>query len=599
MPMLRAVLLSCVVLLISLPTLSAQTTLDWGTIATGDLFDFAFAAAERSDGTVVVAGATSSPFFPTTAHPAPTPQGNEDVVVLCFDPSLVGAAQLLWVSYLAGDDLDAAFELVIDDQDRAWVVGLSQSSNFPTTAGAFSSQPAGSSDGFVARFGVGGTLEWATRIGGSGREAATGLMVAGDRVWVAGTTDSADFPTTVGAPQEQAGGGLDQFVVELASDVSGAASLRFGSYLGGTGDEGLFPAPINGQTFEVDRVSLDRSPTGLIAVAGSTTSSDFPTTVGAVQTGLAGIRDGSVAILELDGSGGGVVSYGSYLGGTNDEQIFDVRWLDDDHLALGGTTVSNDFPVTTGAFQGTYGGGGFDGFVAKLDRLGSGLGAIETSTYFGGTSDDSIVSLSVIGGDVVAVVGNSLGNVPTTPDALVASYLPGFAFAGRAQIFDLAATGSAQLLYSTFLSGPTGSIIWGGSAREGRVTVAGWTNGDDLPVANPFASDVDFIGMAILRLDTPFFTPPGPIFRRGDVNDDGALNIADAVAGLSELFSSVMAVDCDEAKDVNDDGAVNIADPVFLLGVIFGGTQTLPEPVSCGIDPAPAGLDCAAYTSCP
>ena len=205
----------------------------------------------------------------------------------------------------------------------------------------------------------------------------------------------------------------------------------------------------------------------------------------------------------------------------------------------------------------------------------------------------------MIGGDVVAVVGNSLGNVPTTPDALVASYLPGFAFAGRAQIFDLAATGSAQLLYSTFLSGPTGSIIWGGSAREGRVTVAGWTNGDDLPVANPFASDVDFIGMAILRLDTPFFTPPGPIFRRGDVNDDGALNIADAVAGLSELFSSVMAVDCDEAKDVNDDGAVNIADPVFLLGVIFGGTQTLPEPVSCGIDPAPAGLDCAAYTSCP
>ena len=64
----------------------------------------------------------------------------------------------------------------------------------------------------------------------------------------------------------------------------------------------------------------------------------------------------------------------------------------------------------------------------------------------------------------------------------------------------------------------------------------------------------------------------GNQFRRGDVNGDAALNIADAIALLGFLFSGSAAPGCLDAGDVNDDGANNIADAISLLGFLFSGS---------------------------
>ncbi|MGE3963870.1 MAG: right-handed parallel beta-helix repeat-containing protein [Planctomycetota bacterium] len=96
----------------------------------------------------------------------------------------------------------------------------------------------------------------------------------------------------------------------------------------------------------------------------------------------------------------------------------------------------------------------------------------------------------------------------------------------------------------------------------------------------------------------------GATFRRGDVNLDGARNIADAVYLLGNLFpgpGGPNAIDCQDSADGNDDGAANIADVVAILGSLFGVPAVpLPPPFTgCGSDPTVDSLGCADDPTCP
>ena len=88
------------------------------------------------------------------------------------------------------------------------------------------------------------------------------------------------------------------------------------------------------------------------------------------------------------------------------------------------------------------------------------------------------------------------------------------------------------------------------------------------------------------------------LFVRGDVNTDGALDIADAIYSLDALFLGVVAP-CEDATDCNDDGLLNIADPITLLGYLFSGAPAPPPPFpDCGVDPTAAALECEYSGSC-
>lgn len=87
-------------------------------------------------------------------------------------------------------------------------------------------------------------------------------------------------------------------------------------------------------------------------------------------------------------------------------------------------------------------------------------------------------------------------------------------------------------------------------------------------------------------------------FLRGDANDDGSLNIADAVAILQYLFSSGF-LNCLQSSDINDDESLDISDAVALLQVLFGSGSTIPAPTgNCGVDPTPGSLTCES-SICP
>ncbi len=84
------------------------------------------------------------------------------------------------------------------------------------------------------------------------------------------------------------------------------------------------------------------------------------------------------------------------------------------------------------------------------------------------------------------------------------------------------------------------------------------------------------------------------VFVRGDANDDGELNLPDAVFTLAHLFLGGPPPDCWDSADSNDDGAITLSDPIYLLNRLFADGRPLPPPYPApGEDPTADGLDCA------
>ena len=85
----------------------------------------------------------------------------------------------------------------------------------------------------------------------------------------------------------------------------------------------------------------------------------------------------------------------------------------------------------------------------------------------------------------------------------------------------------------------------------------------------------------------------GLTFVRGDVNQDGSMDIADAVSVLLYLFAPAHGVPCEKAADINDSGLVDLSDAIFGLQFLFLKGPPPPEPLGkCGADPTPDGLTC-------
>jgi beta-propeller repeat-containing protein len=126
-------------------------------------------------------------------------------------------------------------------------------------------------------------------------------------------------------------------------------------------------------------------------VTGETSSSDFPTTAGALQTTFAGVED--VFVTKVDPTGAALV-YSTYLGGSGYDlgSGITVDALPKPNVYVTGLTGSRDFPTTSGALQTTLR-GGVDAFVAKLADIAlppspavgkvSGGGAIEVTGGIG------------------------------------------------------------------------------------------------------------------------------------------------------------------------------------------------------------------------
>ena len=172
------------------------------------------------------------------------------------------------------------------------------------------------------------------------------------------------------------------------------------------------------------------------------------------------------------------------------------------------------------------------------------------------------------------------------------------------------------LSFDTFPEGWTCGVLWDlGHPVIGAGTYElGQLLGDapTIPTMPSTAIELCLLGNppveSVVAIGTMFITPtivPGsitvvPALRRGDTNDDGVLNIADAIT-LWAMFSPTTTappITCDDAADANDDGQIDVADVVTILAYLFQD-GSIPAPLEgCGPDETPDALDCAAAGAC-
>src|SRR5581483_3568380 len=165
----------------------------------------------------------------------------------------------------------------------------------------------------------------------------------------------------------------------------------------------------------------------------------------------------------------------SYLGGSGDETGFGIALDTSGNLFVTGSTSSTNFPVSTGAYHGSFGGGPFDAFVTALNSSASGL---LYSTYLGGSAEDQAwaIALDPLGNAYIA--GETLSsNFPTTASALQPAQH------GSYDGFDAALDPSgSSLLYATFLGGSAEDYATGIAVDpSGSAYITGYTASTDFP----------------------------------------------------------------------------------------------------------------------
>ncbi|HEY0520771.1 MAG TPA: SBBP repeat-containing protein [Ilumatobacteraceae bacterium] len=310
-------------------------------------------------------------------------------------------------------------------------------------------------------------VQYATFLGGNSAETPGGIVVnAGGNAFVAGTTQSPDFPTTAGAfdrtgaPQNVS----DVFVTKLNPAGNG---LVYSTFVGGSDLE-------TGTGIAVDAA-------GNAYVTGTTKSSNFPTTAGAFDRTLnippncpRCVVDNTDNFVFKLNAAGSALAYSTYLGGTDIDSARGIAIDGSGNAYVTGETTSVDYPTTAAAFSRTAKGSN-EVVVTKLNPTGS---ALVYSTFIGGTAADDADRVAVDSGGNAYVLGFSAStDYPTTAGAFDTT---------QNGVFDVTLTklnpaGSA-LVYSTFLGGSDFDSASGLAVdAAGSAYVAGGTPSADFP----------------------------------------------------------------------------------------------------------------------
>jgi uncharacterized protein (TIGR03437 family) len=424
--------------------------------------------------------------------------------------------QLIYSTYFGGANSEMVTGVAVDGQGNAYVTGVTESSDFPTTAGSFrrtapgTVQAGDTANCFVTKLNASGSaIAYSTYLGGSAKDGCTAIAVdAGGSAYVTGGSDSTDFPTTPDVFQSRfrLSAGPPGYDVIVAKLNPAGSALTFATFVGGTGtDAGI-------------GIAVDS--TGVYMAGVTNSSTNWPVTQGAAQTAFGGtaqnnlfygVGDGFVLKLRPDGTG---LIYNTLLGGRADDAAFGISVDAQGNAYVAGNTMSSNFPVTASAAQRTWRGAGGeprlpagDAFVTKINPAGT---QFVYSTLLGGALDDRALNVGVAGDGTAWVVGHTHStDFPVTADATQLRNRTvqetGEVKAGDGFVAQLSADGS-RVAYATYLGGKSGDFLTGLSLLgNGSFVVTGTTDSDDLAVAgDPFQSQ--FYG------ELKSFIPLGDLF---------------------------------------------------------------------------------------
>ena len=357
---------------------------------------------------------------------------------------------LVYGTYLGGSGDDQASGIAVDSSGSVYVAGYTDSADFPSAT--LGSLPSGTTHIFVAKLNAtGSNLVYADYIGGNSQDYGYALALDGsNHVYVTGSTASSDFPT-VKAYQGTYPGSFNAFLTEISADGS---SLLYSTYLGGDGSD--IPSG----------VAIDNA--GDMFVAGNTTSDNFPV-LNAYQSTISpnqGGNSGNNGFLTKFTSGGSSLTYSTYLSGNSNvpydcggtpcwsspySAINGIAVDGGGNAYVTGTTNTYNFPTTSGAYL-TADSAPLNGNVGFLSKF-NGSGGIDFSTYFYESSGVetlmNAIAVDASGSAYVTGTAFSDGTFPITTTSICDPGVDGAA-CGLAFVTKFDPTGST-LLYSTFL----------------------------------------------------------------------------------------------------------------------------------------------------
>lgn len=323
------------------------------------------AIAIDSPGNAYVTGSTESATFPTTSgayqtvnHTVGNLLGIPTGTVFVSELNPTGTS-LVFSTFLGGSIGEAAHAIALDASGNIYVAGGTESDDFPTTPGSFEPvqgeiyEQEGIGTGFVTKLHAGGsTLAYSTFLGGSSiSNGSTVNSIAIDssgHAYAAGTTTSGSFPVTSGSFITQATAPTLGFISKF--NEAGSA-LMYSTYIGPTTNQGpiVGPGPYPGT--DIQAIALDSN--GNVWMTGNTASKAFPIVLSAFQwnnTGALANGGSNAFIAELIYTGT-ALHYASYLGGSDNTTGSAIAVNAINSAYVTGTTTSQDFPVSAGAFQ--------------------------------------------------------------------------------------------------------------------------------------------------------------------------------------------------------------------------------------------------------
>jgi hypothetical protein len=337
----------------------------WATIMGGNNTDIAGGVGVDSTGNITVSVTTYSTDFPVTAGAFRTTYagGITDGAIIRFDSSGVRR----WGTYFGSTGRDHVGGVAVDRRGSIIVAGYTDGPDCPVTAGAFQSTSSGSNDLFISKFDSSGGRLWSTYYGGQYDDWGDEIAVDfNGNIAVAGTTNSGNFPVSLGAFRTTFAGG-DAFLLLFDS----LGNRKWCTFVGGSGqDEGL-------------GVAFDAA--GNAYVAGTTTSGNFPTTARAIQRTIGGSND--LFFSKFSPTGG--LTWSTYYGGRSYEYLYDISMGYNGDFYFIGNSTGTDALKTSNNFQDSNR-GAYDVIFGKVDSSGS----LVWDSYYGGSKDENWCSIS-------------------------------------------------------------------------------------------------------------------------------------------------------------------------------------------------------------
>jgi len=402
--------------------------------------------------------------------------GNVDAVITKFNPT---GTSIVYSTFIGGNNADQPHSLITDADSNLIILGVTSSTDFPTTALSFDQTFNGGTnftedgitygngtDIFVTKLNNTGTgLIGSTYLGGSSNDGfslnanlkynyadhARGEVIldANNDVYIASSTFSNNFPTTLGVYSQTPFGGYDGVVAKLSTNLG---ALTWSTYVGGSGGDAAY-------SIRVDDVN------NATFVCGGTTSSNLGATTGVIGPTFSGSVDGFIA--KFNNTNGSLAAL-TYVGTNSYDQTYIIEIDQYQDVYVVGQTNGN-YPVTSG----TYNNVGANQFIHKMNNS---LTVSDFSTVFGSVNSSTInISLTAFlvdncdniyvggwGGNVnsFGVAGGNTFNMPITSNALQSTT------DGSDFYFMVLDRDAQNLLYGTYFGSPSADEhVDGGTSR--------------------------------------------------------------------------------------------------------------------------------------